>query len=78
MTVDEVKKYFKTGYGLWKATGFSHNSYNYWDKVGYVPTLAQLKLEQITNGDLKADKEDFHELKKPNKAPKNRINPSER
>ena len=58
MTLDEVKKYFNTGYQLSKVTGMSLNNIYNWEKMGYVPILSQIKIEERTNGALKARIED--------------------
>lgn len=58
MTIDEVKKYFNTGYNLNKVTGMSNTSLSNWVKMGWVPILSQIKIEERTNGQLKARLED--------------------
>lgn len=55
MKPKEVKKYFKTQYNFRKVTGMSAATLGNWLKWGYVPEASQLKLERITNGDLKAE-----------------------
>jgi hypothetical protein len=57
MKLDEVKKYFNTGYNLNKLTGMSHVSMLNWQKLGYVPIVSQMKIQSITHGELKADLE---------------------
>ena len=62
MTPQEVRKYFKTGYRLTQKTGMSDNNLNNWDKLGYVPFKSQKKIEELTQGELKAiwdEKEPF-------------------
>lgn len=54
MTPKEVRAYFKSGYNFGSKTGMSMNNLRNWDKFGYVPFKSQKKLEQITNGELKA------------------------
>lgn len=54
MTIDEVEAYFKTGYYLRKKTGLSAGSISNWKKIGYIPLHTQIKIEALTNGDLKA------------------------
>lgn len=55
MKPQEVLEYYVTKYRFNKATGISHvNLYN-WLKKGCIPEGAQLKLERITNGQLKAE-----------------------
>lgn len=55
MTPKDVKKYYKSGYRFHKSTGMSQSSLENWFKWGYVPLLSQLKIEQLTQGDLKAE-----------------------
>lgn len=55
MTIDEVKKYFGSGYKYEKITGRSHTNFIAWRRAGYIPILTQNKLEKITGGGLKAD-----------------------
>ena len=58
MTVDEVWKWFGSGYSISKDGGFAHGSPYYWKQQGYVPVAAQRKIEQFTNGELKASLDD--------------------
>jgi hypothetical protein len=55
MTLDEVKTYFGSSYRFSKETGFAHNNFINWRKKGYIPFLTQGKIEEMTNGNLKAD-----------------------
>lgn len=55
MTIEELKKYFKSGYNFRKITGMSACTFGNWLKWGYVPTASQFVIERITKGDLKAD-----------------------
>lgn len=55
MKPKEVKKYFKTQYNFRKETGMSAASLGNWLKWGFIPEPSQLKLERITNGELKAE-----------------------
>lgn len=55
MTIDEAIKYFKSGYQLKRDYGLSSNSFGNWKKLGYIPMPTQIRLEQLTNGELKAD-----------------------
>lgn len=59
MTIDDVKRFFGTGYKFQKYTGMSHDNYRNWEKRGYIPIETQLKLEELTNGSLKASLEDL-------------------
>lgn len=54
MTLDEVKNYFVTGYGMKKMIGMSSNNISNWECLGYVPIQSQMKIEKLTNGSLKA------------------------
>lgn len=59
MTLDDLKKEFKTSYEFRKRTGMSHANWTYWcNKVGYIPIVSQLKIERLTEGKLKASLED--------------------
>lgn len=62
MTPKQVKKYFKTSYNFRKITGMSDNTMHNWLKAGYVPFVAQKKIELITESVLIAEW-DFQELK---------------
>lgn len=55
MTPKEVKKHYKTQYNFRTETGMSAASLGNWLKWGYVPLLSQVKLEQLTDGKLKAE-----------------------
>jgi len=55
MTVDEVVKYFETGYRFNQQTGMAHANFTNWVKKGFIPEYSQMKIEHLTNGALKAD-----------------------
>lgn len=55
MTVNEVVDMYGNWSTFVKKTGFGRMSWFAWRKKGYVPIKSQYKLEQITNGVLKAD-----------------------
>lgn len=59
MTLDEVKEFFGSSYKFHLLTGWTHSCYNNWSKKGYIPIKSQFKLEQFTNGQLKARIEDL-------------------
>lgn len=59
MTLDEVKNYFGTSYQFNKKTGMRHTNYINWEKWGFIPIKTQIKLEEITNGELKANLQDL-------------------
>ena len=58
MTVEEVYKYYGTGYLFQRNTGFSHTNIINWRKSGYIPYCTQVKLERMTQGALKVRAED--------------------
>lgn len=60
MTIDEVKKYFSTSYQFQKKTGMMHNNFLNWEKKGFIPIKTQIKLQELTNGELKANLEHLH------------------
>lgn len=55
MTIDEVYAYYKSGRQLRVKAGMSHNNFTRWRARGYIPIETQLKIEHLTNGDLKAN-----------------------
>ena len=55
MTLDDIKKFFGSGYQFSKVSGMSHTNYISWKRKGFVPMLAQHRLEEITGRKLKAD-----------------------
>ena len=55
MTLEEIRKYFVTGYKFSQITGMTHTNFTNWKRKGYVPILTQNRIEQITGGQLKAD-----------------------
>ena len=54
MTLDEVIKYYGSGYNMQKIHGLSHTSLSNRKKYGYIPILMQIKIERLTKGKLKA------------------------
>jgi hypothetical protein len=60
MTIEEVRKYFKSGYRYNALTGGSGGSFLQWERKGYVPIKAQIKLEEFSNGALKASLDDLN------------------
>ncbi len=58
MTIDEVIKYFGNNYRYHKRTGMSPNNIYNWKRLGYIPIDTQMKIEQLSNGELKADLSD--------------------
>lgn len=55
MTYEELKNYYKTGYRFHKGTGMSQNSFLNWRRKGFIPIESQIKIQNITNFDLKAN-----------------------
>ena len=60
MTLDEIKQYYGTTYQFKKKTGMHHSSFLNWERQGFIPIKTQLKLEELTNGELKANLEHLH------------------
>jgi hypothetical protein len=54
VTPEDLKNYYGTGYNLRIKTGMSDNNLRNWLNRGYIPYKSQRKIEQITNGELKA------------------------
>lgn len=63
MTIEELRAYYRNGYIFNKVTGMSGNSYLSWVRQGYVPIVSQLKIEQMTSGELVARLEDGEAFK---------------
>jgi hypothetical protein len=66
MTLNEIKAYFGSSYQFNLKTKMNHRNYKNWAVKGFVPIKTQIKLEEFTNGELKADllhlrKEDNHD-----------------
>ena len=54
MTLDDIKNYYSSSFNFEKVTGMSHANFVRWKRQGYVPMPMQIKLEALTNGELKA------------------------
>lgn len=54
MTIEESLNKYGTGYSLCKALGVSNQNFTRWKKQGWIPQSQQLRLEKLTNGELKA------------------------
>ena len=54
MTFLEVRKYYGTYANFERKTVWKMNSLFRWKRLGYIPNVAQKKLEELTNGELKA------------------------
>lgn len=59
MTLTDVRKFFGSSYNFNVQTGWSHSCYNTWAKKGYIPIKSQIKLQELTMGELKASLEDL-------------------
>lgn len=55
MKPQEILNHYGTMYRFHKETGIAASSLGNWIKWGYVPEMAQYKLEHITNGLFKAE-----------------------
>jgi predicted site-specific integrase-resolvase len=55
MTVEEVFDYFPNKSKLCAVLGLCRQNANYWQKKGKIPHVQQMKIEKLTNGQLKAD-----------------------
>jgi hypothetical protein len=53
MTIDDVYNYFKSWNQLIKKVGFAPNTPRNWRKMGHIPALAQIRIEQFTESKLK-------------------------
>jgi len=64
MTLDELKKHWKT----WMAVSFelkvSQSAVSYWRQRGSIPYTSQLLIQDKTNGLFKAKKEDDNQITK--------------
>ena len=58
MILEQVKEYFGTSYNFEKETDMSHTNFVAWGIRGFIPYASQRRIERITNGKLKADKDD--------------------
>ena len=58
MTNEEVLAHFGTWYRAALNSGFSVNAPTNWKRLGYIPTLSQLKIEKATEGQLIYREED--------------------
>lgn len=58
MTIDEAVEYFGTMYRLCVSLDVAHSNMQHWKKNGYIPHFHQLRIEQYTDGALKADEVD--------------------
>ena len=54
MTIDEVKQYFGSDYKVCQALGIERQNFTVWRKKGVIPPIHQLKLQELSNGELTA------------------------
>ena len=59
MTLDEIIKYFKNPSVAARKLNLRKQNITNWRNAGRVPLIHQLRLEQMTNGELKADLSDL-------------------
>lgn len=57
MTIDDVIQYYKSSYQFEKKTGMMHNCFGNWKKKGFIPIKTQMKIQELTNGALRANLE---------------------
>lgn len=57
MTINEVKQYFGNTYKFYKKTGMHHSNFCNWNRKGFIPIKTQIRIENLTNGELKANLE---------------------
>lgn len=62
MKYQDIKIYFGSFYRMRKETGIADSTSQRWKKLGYIPITAQLKLEKLTKGGLKASLEDIPKI----------------
>lgn len=55
MTIDDVLTYYRTGYNMRKVTGLSASNVVHWRKLGYIPIVTQMRIEKLSQRELKAD-----------------------
>ena len=58
MTIDELLNMYGSGYKFSKQTGISTNSFYAWKARGFIPIVSQMKIQELTEGKLRANCED--------------------
>ncbi len=58
MTYDDIKKHFGSAYQFSLCCKFSCSAPANWKRQGFIPISTQIKIEELTNGALKASFED--------------------
>jgi hypothetical protein len=54
MTLDEALDYFGSGYKMCRLLNISPNNYTRWTAKGFIPLHHQHKLQELSNGIVKA------------------------
>ncbi len=62
MTYDELMKHFGSGYRAAIECHFSGAAPYNWKRQGYIPIQAQIKIEKVTKGALKANLDDCKQV----------------
>jgi hypothetical protein len=57
MTIEEAYNYFGSGWQICKTLALKPQNWTNWKNQGYIPELQQIRLQLLTEGELKADKE---------------------
>lgn len=55
MRLEDVLNYYGTAYEMEKKHKLAHQNVSNWKRLGYIPIMTQMKIERLTNGELKAD-----------------------
>lgn len=58
MKIDDIKKFFGSFYKAARFLKMSDASFINWKRRGYIPIVSQMKIEELTEGALKARFED--------------------
>jgi len=59
MTIEEATEYFGSGYRICKLLGIRMQNYTNWRKDGCIPLKSQIKLEEISEGEIQASIDDY-------------------
>jgi predicted site-specific integrase-resolvase len=57
MGIEESVNFFGSGNKLCKALGLARQNLTDWRRKGYIPMIQQMRLERVTEGKLRADRE---------------------
>lgn len=55
MRLQDIADKYGTYAKAFRTLGMGSSSYASWRKAGFIPITTQIKIEQMTNGELKAD-----------------------